>query len=293
MDAASARRLGPADVLGLALTGGVLLLLLAPGARRLSARSDRAACAENLRAIGAAAIGYLTSPVGPASREGFLPHVGALDAPDRPAQVGDALAMLVRTGDLEDPKRLVCPTSTDLALKLICYYHNAIGKPEKKKVIARKKAIAGSRLHKDQFVLGADTVVVHHKQVLHKCRGEHEARLRLAQLSDDAHIVVTGLALARNGKAVDSTAETTQVRFARLPRDVVDAYIESEAWVGKAGGYGIQDAALAPFITIDGNWSNVVGLPLGATVKLLRRNDITCKDAPDESWLRDHNPFLS
>ncbi len=158
-------------------------------------------------------------------------------------------------------------------------------------VIARKKAMAGSKLKKDTYALGADTVVVHRGQVLGKCRGEQEVRLRLAQLSDDAHAVVTGVALGRNGKAVDAIAETTQVRFARLPRDVVDAYIDSEAWVGKAGGYGIQDAALAPFITIEGNWSNVVGLPLAATVRLLRRNDIDCKDAPDEAFLRDHNPF--
>lgn len=158
-------------------------------------------------------------------------------------------------------------------------------------VIARKKALAASRRQPDRMVLAGDTVVHYRDVLVGKARSTDEARTRLATLSGETHEVVTGLALAYNGRAIDAEAATTQVTFARLTPDLVDSYVRSDAWVGKAGGYGIQDAALAPFITIDGPWSNVVGLPLAATAALLRRNDVQCRDPPEESWLRDHNPF--
>ena len=62
----------------------------------------------------------------------------------------------------------------------------------------------------------------------------------------------------------------TSVRFKRLDRDELDAYLASGEWQGKAGGYGIQGRAEAFTLAINGSWSNVVGLPLAVTVDLLR-----------------------
>jgi predicted house-cleaning NTP pyrophosphatase (Maf/HAM1 superfamily) len=93
---------------------------------------------------------------------------------------------------------------------------------------------------------------------------------------------------------MDQAHAVTAVRMDRLPKPVIDAYAASRLWEGKAGGYGIQDAPLAPFIRLQsGPWSNVVGLPLGITRDLLRRNNIVVRDPPDEASLQQNNPFAS
>ncbi len=161
-------------------------------------------------------------------------------------------------------------------------------------VIARKKALAASKAMPDQYVLGADTVVAVGDLLVDKAGTIEEERERLAILSGGTHQVWTGLALAWNGQAVDQAHAVTAVLVERLPADVVDRYVASNLWQGKAGGYGIQDHMLAPWVRLQaGPWSNVVGLPLEVTRDLLRRNRIQTKDPPQESWLRDHNPFDS
>lgn len=159
-------------------------------------------------------------------------------------------------------------------------------------VIARKKALATSRLRPSDWVLAADTVVVHRGRLVGKAHGPDEARARLRELSGEVHEVVTGLALARNGQAVDASAVTTRLRFDHLDDELIHRYIRSDAWVGKAGGYGIQDPMLAPLLHIeDGPWSNVVGLPLGAAAALLRRSHVPVREPPDEDELRANNPL--
>lgn len=159
-------------------------------------------------------------------------------------------------------------------------------------VIARKKALATSHRRPMDWVLAADTVVVHRGELVGKARGPDQARDRLRALSGEVHEVVTGLALARHEQSIDSVSVTTRLRFDDLDDDLIHRYVRSEAWVGKAGGYGIQDAMLAPHLHIEsGPWSNVVGLPLGATAQLLRRNRLQAQEPPSEDWLRQHNPF--
>jgi septum formation protein len=163
--------------------------------------------------------------------------------------------------------------------------------PDALEVIARKKALAASRFHRDDWILGADTVAHYRGEVLGKARTPSEARMRLAILSGTTHEVSTGVALVQNERVIDAVSATTKVTMDLLPRHVLDDYVASEEWRGKAGAYGIQDTALSPYITIEGSWSNVVGLPMAATVGLLQEYDIPCKPAPEEAWLRDHNPF--
>ncbi len=164
--------------------------------------------------------------------------------------------------------------------------------PEALQVIARKKALAASHEHPDDMVLAADTVIARDGRLIGKARDEMAERITLADLSGHEHQAVTGVALAWRGDVVDADACTTTLRMARMDRTTVDAYIESGQWEGKAGGYGIQDALMAPHVTIvEGPWSNVVGLPLATTARLLRRNGIETKDPPSEAWLQAHNPF--
>jgi len=159
-------------------------------------------------------------------------------------------------------------------------------------VIARKKALATSEKDRDAWVLAADTVVACRGELVDKALTVEEMRQKLAFLSGTTHQVWTGLALAWDGRVVDAAHAVTAVLLDRMPPAAVDAYATSGLWQGKAGGYGIQDPPLAPYVHLQaGPWSNVVGLPLELTRDLLRRNGITARDPPAESWLRDHNPF--
>ncbi|MEA3143300.1 MAG: nucleoside triphosphate pyrophosphatase [Thermoplasmata archaeon] len=158
-------------------------------------------------------------------------------------------------------------------------------------VIARKKALATSARHPDAMVLGADTVVALGDELVGKARDEAGERERLATLSGATHQVWSGLALAWGGRAVDAGHAASAVRVDRLPKDVVEQYVASRQWEGKAGGYGIQDPLLAPYVRVmAGPWSNVVGLPLAATHALLARNRIPCREPPSEAWL-PHQPL--
>ena len=92
----------------------------------------------------------------------------------------------------------------------------------------------------------------------------------LAALSGRMHEVVTGVAVRRGGEeAVDGV--TTRVVFRSLSPAEIAWYVDTGASAGKAGGYGIQDAAEVFVDRIEGSYSNVVGLPLAATIALARR----------------------
>ena len=159
-------------------------------------------------------------------------------------------------------------------------------------VIARKKALAVSAKRPGDFVLAGDTVVVLGHELINKAYDEQTERRQLTMLMGGTHQVWTGLALAWNGKAMDHRQAVTAVQMERLPVAVLDAYVASGAWQGKAGGYGVQDKLLAPFLRVmAGPWSNVVGLPLAKTAELLQANGMRTKAPPDEDWLAANNPF--
>lgn len=168
----------------------------------------------------------------------------------------------------------------------------ALSVAEAVEVIARKKALAVSQRHPDAYVLAADTVVVLGDELVDKARDVPTLRAQLAMLAGGTHQVWTGLGLAWGGKAIDRRHAVTAVHMDRMPPEVLDAYAASGAWYGKAGGYGIQDKLLAPYVRIQaGPWSNVVGLPLAQTADLLRGNGIAVREPPSEEWLQGNNPF--
>jgi septum formation protein len=141
--------------------------------------------------------------------------------------------------------------------------------------LAAEKAEASAALaakgsdHAACVTLAADTVVAVGRRILPKCEIRDEADTCLRLLSGRAHRVYTGLALATaNGKLRRRLVET-RVRFKRLSREEMDAYIETGEWRGKAGGYAIQGFAGAFVVRIVGSYTNVVGLPLAETASLL------------------------
>lgn len=141
--------------------------------------------------------------------------------------------------------------------------------------LAAAKAEAVAPRHPGCFVLAADTVVARGRRILPKAEDEATARRCLDLLSGARHRVFGGLCLmAPDGRRSVRVVET-QVTFARLSKGQIDAYIASGEWHGKAGGYAIQGLAAAYVSGISGSYSNVVGLPLHETDKLLRGLGLT------------------
>ena len=133
---------------------------------------------------------------------------------------------------------------------------------------SRRKALAASRLYRGT-VLGADTVVDLDGKALGKPKDAAAAKRMLGALCGRTHAVVTGVTLTDGTKTV-TASERTAVRFADIPDDVIDAYVKSGKAFGKAGAYGIQDEELSGYISYEGDYYNVVGLPV-ALVSLLMK----------------------
>jgi septum formation protein len=136
--------------------------------------------------------------------------------------------------------------------------------------LAREKALETSRRHPGALVLGADTVVYLSPRILGKPRNPEEAKEMLRSLSGKEHVVWTGVHLARDGRALRGIPVPSKVRFRNLSALEIDAYVESGDPLDKAGSYGIQGAGLGLVDSIDGCFYGVAGLPVAATLELLR-----------------------
>ncbi len=123
--------------------------------------------------------------------------------------------------------------------------------------------------HREALVLAADSVVAVGRRILPKAETEAQARSCLALLSGRRHKVLGGIAIGCAGKVRTRLVETA-VRFKRLEKAEIEAYVQSGEWQGKAGGYAIQGRAASFVAFISGSYSNVVGLPLFETAALLK-----------------------
>ena len=123
-------------------------------------------------------------------------------------------------------------------------------------------------------VVAADTVVVLDGRVLGKPRDKDDARAMLAALSGRDHQVVTGLTVRGDGGA-ETAAVVTQVHFRPLSRGEIDAYVATGEPMDKAGAYGIQGLASVFVDRLDGDYYNVMGLPLCRLCQMLGRAGIS------------------
>jgi len=135
---------------------------------------------------------------------------------------------------------------------------------------ARSKALAVWRNNPQQAVLGADTVVVVDGEIFGKPHDEAEAASYLRRLSGRAHQVITGVALCQKEQVL-TEAVVTEVVFAAVSDSEIREYIATGEPMDKAGAYAIQGRAAAFIEGIRGSFSNVVGLPLRAVVKLAEK----------------------
>ncbi len=119
------------------------------------------------------------------------------------------------------------------------------------------------------FILSADTVVACGRRILPKAADRESAEHCLRLLSGRRHRVYTGVALSAPDGRRACRVVMTVVRFKRLSSVELGWYLASGEWQGKAGGYAIQGRAEGFTLSINGSYSNVVGLPLAATLGLL------------------------
>jgi len=139
--------------------------------------------------------------------------------------------------------------------------------------LAQWLAVAKCAVIADRFpsdvVLAADTVVALGSQILGKPSDPAHARQMLGQLSGTIHEVITGVAVACRATSLKLDARVrSTVQMRKLSPGEIEDYVATGQWMGKAGGYGIQDAD--PFVTrMSGDLTNIVGLPMQKTAELL------------------------
>ena len=134
--------------------------------------------------------------------------------------------------------------------------------------LARSKAekVASGLDH--GLVLGADTIVVVDDQILGQPLDEADARRMLDLLNAKWHEVLTGVALVRVGGERRVGYETTRVRFAEMSDEEIDWYTGTGEPFGKAGAYGIQGKASLFIEEIEGDYFNIMGLPIRLVYEL-------------------------
>jgi nucleoside triphosphate pyrophosphatase len=127
--------------------------------------------------------------------------------------------------------------------------------------VRKARAVPGER------VLGVDTAVVLDGRSFGKPRDEEEAETFLRRLSGRGHEVWSAIALRRRGDERTATV-MTRVRFRLLEQPDIDWYLATGEWRDRAGGYAIQGRGAALVAGIEGDYSNVVGLPVPALIEL-------------------------
>lgn len=137
-------------------------------------------------------------------------------------------------------------------------------------ILAARKAKAVERAN-DEMVLGADTIVVLDDKILGKPKDREDAFNMLKSLSGRVHSVFTGVC-AISDKGSITFAEETKVEFYPLSDEEINAYIDTKECDDKAGAYGIQGLASKFIKGINGDYFNVVGLPISSVYKKILKN---------------------
>jgi septum formation protein len=140
-----------------------------------------------------------------------------------------------------------------------------------KELASRKASVVAERFS-DRIVIGADTIVYLENRILGKPQNADEASAMLEFLSGRTHHVYTAFTLLQKSKNVEVTdVEMTEVTFRQLLPDEIKHYIASDAPLDKAGAYGIQDESAVFVERINGDFYNVVGLPITKIYSALHR----------------------
>jgi septum formation protein len=140
--------------------------------------------------------------------------------------------------------------------------------------LAREKAEVVANRNPGKIVLGADTIVLVDDQILGKPRDPADAKRMLGLLSGRAHQVITGVAivfLESDYRKLETRSEKTKVFFDKLTSADIEAYIATREPMDKAGAYAIQGIASRWITKIEGDYANVVGLPVALVWEMLQK----------------------
>ncbi|MCH7322241.1 Maf family protein [Solibacillus sp. MA9] len=121
----------------------------------------------------------------------------------------------------------------------------------------------------DKCIIGADTIVVFNDQILHKPTSHEEAVAHLKQLRGNRHMVMTAVAIVLADGTEHTIVEKTSVLFKEVSDEMIEAYVQTKDPFDKAGGYGIQTSGALLVDKIEGDYNNVVGLPIASLVQKL------------------------
>jgi septum formation protein len=135
--------------------------------------------------------------------------------------------------------------------------------------LAAMKTQAVANEEQNSIVIGADTIVVHEGKLYSKPESKEQARAFLKELSGKTHTVITGVGLFMGDKICTFSVKT-KVTFRELDDKLINAYVESGDSMDKAGGYGIQTAGALLVEKIDGDYYNVMGLPIAKLTEYMR-----------------------
>lgn len=138
--------------------------------------------------------------------------------------------------------------------------------------LSEGKAESVAHLHRNSIIVAADTFIAFQGAVLGKPKSTEEARRILKRLSGKRHSVLTGVTVidTKTGRKSTEVAETL-VYFRKLTRREIDAYVRTKEPLDKAGAYGIQELGALLVEKIEGDFFNVMGLPILTLVRLLGR----------------------
>ena len=134
--------------------------------------------------------------------------------------------------------------------------------------LARLKANDIAKDYKDAIVIGADTSVIYGGEILGKPKDREDAKRMLKMLSDNTHKVITGCAVVKNSE-ISSFSVTTEVEFFKLTDKEIEDYLNTDEPYDKAGSYGIQGLGGLFVKSINGDYFNVVGLPIAYLKRFL------------------------
>ncbi len=132
---------------------------------------------------------------------------------------------------------------------------------------AYRKAAAVASQAPQATVLGVDTLVALGARVYGKPTDRGQARRTLQDLGGRRHSVIGGLCLIEAGR-VRTLVASTQVEFRALDEHTIERYLDTDEWRGRAGGYAVQGRGALLVRSIEGDYLNVVGLPVAALAEL-------------------------
>ena len=141
---------------------------------------------------------------------------------------------------------------------------------EAAKMTAAKKATVIAEEYADGIVIGADTIVVAGEKILGKPKNKEDAVNMLRMLSGVEHEVITGVCII-NGGEKDSFAQISKVKFYELTDEEIETYVASGEPMDKAGSYGIQGLGCTLVEHIEGDYFNIVGLPVAEVCRRIKK----------------------